>query len=212
MIAPDRATVGVERVTALSAVGSGVPVAGMDQGLPIVVGGFFTRTGPNFLQPHWVWWQPGEVLLDWLPPEGAAEVTDFFSWPGPPVFAKTWLPLKINAAEIATSDTAFDIVVIAVSLICSRSLTLYHNAVRAHVGAFARRGGFAGPAAGPQGMAVLVVGVIFADIFSIIDDAVLTVLGSNCGAGASQECNRDGKGRQSFADHVHIPLRTAKRV
>ena len=55
MIAPDRATVGVERVTALSAVGSGVPVAGMDQGLPIVVGGFFTRTGPNFLQPHWVW-------------------------------------------------------------------------------------------------------------------------------------------------------------
>jgi len=79
--APDRATVGVERVTAFSAVGSGVPVAGMDQGLPIVVGGFFTCTGPIFLkQLPYLWFraQPGEVLLDLLPPEGA-EVTDFFS-------------------------------------------------------------------------------------------------------------------------------------
>ena len=53
-------------------------------------------------------------------PEGAAEVPDVFTWPGPSVFAKTWLPLKVNATEIARSTAAFDIAFMAVSLICGR--------------------------------------------------------------------------------------------
>jgi hypothetical protein len=51
-------------------------------------------------------------------PEGAAEVPDVFTWPGPSFFAKTWLPFAANAAEIARSITTFDIAFMAVSPIC----------------------------------------------------------------------------------------------
>jgi hypothetical protein len=44
--------------------------------------------------------------------EGGAEVTDVFTLLGPPSdFAKRWLPVKVNAAEIARSEATFDIAV-----------------------------------------------------------------------------------------------------
>jgi hypothetical protein len=63
------------------------------------------------------------MYLLWLAPapEGAADVPDAFTSPGPTVLAKTWLPLNVNAIEIARSETTFDIAVIVVSFIRSRS-------------------------------------------------------------------------------------------
>jgi hypothetical protein len=64
--------------------------------------------------------------LDWPPPapEGATEVPDVFTWSGPPVFAETRLPLKINITEIAKSDRAFDMAFIGVSLVCGSAAYL----------------------------------------------------------------------------------------
>jgi hypothetical protein len=49
-------------------------------------------------------------------PEPEAEVPDVFTCPGPTVFAKTRLPLNINATEIVRIDTACETAFIAVSL------------------------------------------------------------------------------------------------
>jgi hypothetical protein len=46
------------------------------------------------------------------------------------------LPLSVNAAEIARSETTFDIAVIAVSSIRSRSAALNHDAVRTRYSLF----------------------------------------------------------------------------
>jgi hypothetical protein len=49
-------------------------------------------------------------LLLWTPAgEEAADVPDVFTWAGrlaPTPFAKTWLPLEVNADEIAQSESA----------------------------------------------------------------------------------------------------------
>ncbi len=70
---------------------------------------------PPFLQAcFWDWLPPA------LEPDGVAEVPDDFAWLAPfepLVFAKTSLPLKVNATEITTSDTAFDVAFMAVFLI-----------------------------------------------------------------------------------------------
>jgi hypothetical protein len=60
--APDRATVGVERVTAFSAVGSGVPVAGMDQASQSLSVDF-SRARVQF---SWVVWSDLHDLWSWI--------------------------------------------------------------------------------------------------------------------------------------------------